>query len=803
MWKNYLIMVLRGIWKTKMFSTINIMGLAVGIGCCLLILLYVQYEYSYDRYHDNADRIYRISLQAVLAGNEINAVTTPYPMAAALIREFPEIESAARFRRFFRDTLVSLDDIRYQEKEVFHADQSFFDIFSYSFLAGDSSTALTQPNTMVITASIATKYFPNSDALGRILTFDNEREYLITGIMEDVPDNSHFHPEFLVSFLSDPEHDSPIWISNNMATYLLLRTGSSSVDLESKLGELVEKYVAPQIEQVLGVSFEEFQTSGGQYGFGLQPLSTIHLYSNAGGEFEPPGNAAYVTTFLAVAVFVLLLACVNFMNLSTARSSNRAKEIGVRKVLGAYRSQLLLQFLTESVVLSVIALLIALPLVSLVLPAFNALTEKQMSLDMVINLTTVPLLLLFTLAIGILSGSYPALFLSRFEPQAVLKGKLSSGAGGGWLRGGLVVFQFAISIALLAATFIVYAQLDYMRSKPLGFEGDQVVLIHRAATLGDQLESFKAQLAQQTNVLSVSSSVHIPGIGVSQNVYYIEGQAATDSKAISASTIGYDFIETLEIELLDGRSFSREFGSDKAAYVLNESAVREFGISNPIGQRIVAPNPDGTEIGEIIGVVKDFHFESLHRQIRPMLFRFQDYADYVVVRVRPGTIQQTVVELEDRWRITTAGEPFEYSFLDEDFENLHQGDRKMGEIFTGFSVLAILIACLGLYGLAAFTTQQRTKEIGVRKTLGASVSNLVMLMSREFIVLVLIALIIAIPLAYFAMNRWLQLFSYRIEIPPTAFIVSGLLALVIAFVTVSLQAMKTALTNPVLSLRDE
>ncbi len=803
MWKNTLHMVFRGIWKYKTFSAINIIGLAVGMACCLLILLYVQYEFSYDRYHENADRIYRISLHGVLAGNEINAVTSPYPMAATLAREFPEVESAVRVRRFFRDALVSIGDTRYQEKEVFHADADFFDVFSHNFLAGDAGTALTQPYTLVITESIASKYFPDTEALGRSLTFFNDQEYLITGVIEDVPDNSHFHPEFLVSFLSDEDHDSTVWISNNIATYVLLRPGISAAQFEAKLEELVEKYVAPQIEAAMGISFEDFRTAGGRYDYGVQPLSTIHLNSHMQGELEQNGNAGYVYTFLAVAVFVLLLACVNFMNLSTARSANRAREIGVRKVVGAFQSQLLLQFLAESVLVSMIALLIALPLVSVSLPAFSALTEKQMSLNLLFSLRTMPFLIVFTITIGVLSGSYPALFLSRFQPQDVLKGKLSSGAKGGWLRAGLVVFQFTITIALISATLIVYNQLDYMRSKALGFEKEQLLIIHRASALGDQLDSFKEQLARQANVLSVSSSVHLPGIQVDQNVYSIEGQAATDSKAIWASSIGYDYIETLGIELLAGRSFSREFGSDETAYVINEAAVAEFGIENPIEHRIVQPSPDGTEVGQIIGVVRDFHFESLHQEIRPMLFRLREFARYVVVRISPEAVQQTIAEVEDKWRTVTSGEPFEYSFLDEDFENLHRGDRRMGEIFTGFSALAILIACLGLYGLAAFTTQQRSKEIGVRKTLGASVSNLVMLMSREFILLVLIALVIATPLAYFGMSQWLQLFSYRIDISPVPFVASGILAIAIAFVTVSMQSLKIALTNPALTLRDE
>tara|TARA_B100000959_G_scaffold245904_1_gene270911 strand:- start:4169 stop:6580 length:2412 start_codon:yes stop_codon:yes gene_type:complete len=803
MWKNYLNMVLRGIWKYKTYSIINILGLAVGLSCCLLILLYVQYELSYDRYHENVERTYRVSLHGVLAGNEINAVTTPYPMAAALVNEFPEVATATRFRKFFLEMLVSVDDIRYQESEVFHADQEFFEIFDYDFIAGSMATALENSYSVVITESIAKKYFPDSNALGQSLTFNNDREYQITGVINEVPENTHFHPQFLVSFNSDEDHDSPIWISNNIATYLTLRPGVDVTEFAPKLTDLVDKYVAPQIEQALGFSVEEFFASGGRYEYDLQPLTAIHLNSNMQGEIESNGNAAYVTTFLAIALFVLALACINFMNLPAARSANRAKEIGVRKVVGAQRAQLLIQFMAESILISLLALAIALPIVSLLLPAFNAITERSMSLDVIFSLQAMLLISFLTFAVGCISGSYPALYLSRFHPQEVLKGKFSGGAKSAWFRSTLVIFQFAISIALVAATLIVYSQLEYMRNKPLGFEKEQLLLVHRASALGEQLESFKIRVAAQANVQAVSSSVHVPGVEVDQNVYILEGDPASETRAIWATSVGYDYIETLQIEVLEGRSFSREFGSDETAYVINEAAARELGIEDPTSHGLLEPDPSGMRSGPIIGMVKDFHFESLHQEIRPMLFRYQEFARYVVIRVQADNTQQTINEVEDLWEEITAGEPFEYSFLDEDFAKLHQGDRKMGEVFTVFSLLAILIACLGLYGLASYTTEQRTKEIGVRKTLGASVSDIVVLISKEFILLVLIALLAAVPVCYFAMSQWLQLFSYRIAIPISAFAIAGVLALIIAFLTVSFQSIKTALTNPAYTLRDE
>ena len=803
MWQNYLKTVLRSISRHRVYSAINIFGLTTGIACFLLIILYVQYEFSFDRYNSKADRIFRVSLHGVLAGNEINAVATPHPMAATLEREFPEVESATRLREFFRDTLVGIDANRYIEKRIFHADPALFDIFDFTVIAGDLQTALVDPFSVVITETIARKYFGNATALGQSLTFNNDTDYRVTAVVADMPENAHFHPDILVSFNSDEDHDSQIWISNNIHTYFLARPGVSIDELTEKFQELVVKYVGPQIEQAMGIPVQEFFGSGGAYAYGLQPLNDIHLSSHLEGEIEQNGNANYVLTFMAVAIFILLLACVNYMNLSTARSANRAREIGLRKVIGAQRYQLALQFLSESIVITLIAILMAVPIVALLMPAFSALIERNLTLDLLLNWKTLPLLLGFALIIGVLAGSYPALYLSNFKPQAVLKGTLSKGAKSSWLRGLLVVFQFAISIALVSATLIVFAQLEFMRNKPLGFDNAQVLIIHRANTLGDSLQSFLQQIKLQPGVVNAASSGHVPGMGVDQNVYVLEGDPSSASKALWSSAIGYDYIETLGFNLLEGRTYSRDFGEDENAYIVNERAASELGITNPTQYRLVEPGPQGTTTGQIIGMVEDFHFESLHQEIRPMVFRLTNLARFVSVRVEPVNILQTISAIQDTWNSTTNGEPFEYSFLDADFDNLHQSDRRLGMVFTVFAALAILIACLGLYGLASYTTQQRTKEIGIRKTLGANLSDIVVLMAKDFMWLVVGAIVIAVPLALLAMNQWLQLFSYRVNMPVLAFVYSGLIAFLIAFVTVSLQSIRTGLKNPTLSLRDE
>ncbi len=803
MWKNYLNVVLRGIWRYRAYSAINILGLAIGIACSLLILLYVQHELSYDRFHDNADRVYRVTITGLLGGNEVNAAVSPQPLAAALEREFPQVEAAARLQPFFSDALVEIEDVRYQEMEVFFADPQIFQLFDFQFLSGDPASALMEPNTMVITESMARKYFGDVEALGRNLTINSENDYEVTGVVRELPDNSHFHPDFLASFSSHPNHDSTFWVSNNILTYALLRDGSDAEAFRLAVQDLVAKYVAPQIEEAMGIDFQEFMREGGRYEYQIQPLTDIHLYSNKEAEIEPNGSASYVYTFLAVAFFIMLLACINFMNLSTARSANRAREIGVRKVLGSHRRQLLTQFLSESVFISFLALMIALPVIYFLMPAFNGITEKELNISALFTAQAFGLLLLFISIVGLLSGSYPALFLSQFHPQEVLKGKFSGGGRSVWFRRALVIFQFAIAVALIAATLIVYKQLEYMRTKDLGFDQEQIFLINRASGLGEQVDPFVERIKQQPGVINASTSIQVPGEGMSSNVYFVEGRPSNQSKISWFQGVNYDYVETMGINMVQGRTFQRGFGAEESAYILNEAAVREFELSDPLSQRMAQPDDEGIISGPIIGVMEDFHFESLHTPIRPLILRLADFSRHVVVRLSPDDIPDTIENLENIWNEMSGGQPFEFSFLNEDLTALYQSDRKMGSIFTGFSALAIFIACLGLYGLSWYTTEQRSKEIGIRKTLGASVGRIVMLLSREFMMLVGVSLIIAIPVSWYAMSQWLQLFSYRVDISPLWFLLSAVLAGLVAFVTISYQSARTALANPARTLRDE
>lgn len=803
MFSNYLITSLRILWKQKAFSAINIFGLALGLAASMLILIYVQYERGYDSHNEKLDRIYRVSLIASMGGNDVAVAATPYPMAATLVNEFPEVETAARFRRFFSETLVSKDEIAYQESEIFHADPQFFDIFTFDFLAGDPTTALSEPNSIVVTREIAEKYFGNANALGEILRFNNNRDYEITGVVEEVPPNAHFHPDIMVSFTSDSQHDLQVWVMNNINTYLLLRSGIDPQQVAPKLSELVPKYVAPQIQEGIGVTYEDFLASGGYWNYELMPVSDIHLASTLEDEIEPPGSAAYVYTFQAVAFFILILACVNFMNLSTARSANRAKEIGIRKTVGATQFQLICQFLIESLMISCISLILALPVVAALLPVLNAITDRSMSLATLADPAFLGMLVGMVVLVGIFSGSYPALFLSRFQPREVLKGNLARGGGNVWIRGSLVVFQFTISVALITATLVVHDQLEFLRNKPLGFNKEQVIIVERAAALDEQLETFKSRIATHPGVTSISSAAHLPGTGGDQNGFQISGRPASETEVLHRLTVSYDYLETLGIELVLGRTFSRDFGGSHPGYILNETAVRQFELDNPLENSLSEPSEDGLEVGPVIGVVSDFHFLSLHQSIEPMVLRVADQTRYVIVRVAPGQIESTVEELRNVWREMTGGEPFSYSFLDEEFDALHQGEQKVGELFIGFSVLAVVIASLGLYGLTSYSTQQRTKEIGIRKTLGAKASSIILLLNREFLGFVTTGIIIAAPLTYLAMSQWLELFAYRTSINPLAFLVSALVAISIAFLTVSIQSLSAARVSPSLSLRTE
>jgi len=804
--KNYLKVTFRNIGKYKAYSLINIAGLAIGLAACVLILLYVQDELSFDTYHEQGDQIYRVILDAAVMDQTIVTTNTSAPMAAVLIEEYPEVLNSTRFNEAGR-VLISYEEHRFYEERFYWADSTVFDIFTFPLVKGNPATALTQPNTVVISEEMAQKYFGEEEPVGKQLRYDNRVDYEITGVFQNLLHNSHFTFDFLASFVTQPRAASPVWVSNSFYTYILLQEGYNPSDLEAKFPDLVAKYVAPQIEQAIGQSFDAALEAGLRWGFYLENLPDIYLHSNASDQIERTGDIRYIYILSAIALFILLIACINFMNLSTARSSNRAKEVGLRKVMGSERTQLIWQFLGESILMALLALVFALILIWLVLPTFNNVADKML----MFGLNSVLSMIGFALIVGLLSGMYPAFVLSGFQPVSVLKGTFRSGAKHSWFRSILVVTQFTISIALLVGTGIVFQQLRFMQNKDLGFEKEQVVILPlETAEAQRAFDAFRSEITQHTGVVNAAASTGLPGHIHNNTAFRQEGARDEDVFLAAQLSATYDYIETLDIEMVVGRDFSRDFSTDSAAVVVNESAVTQMGWEpeEAVGKSLtlVGSGDDGDPdfVAEIIGVMKDFHFVSLHEEIYPMVITFSGEGGfYLPVRLKPENISETLAFLEEKWQAFEPAHPYRYYFLDEDFGRFYEQEERLGQIFGYFTALAIFIACLGLFGLASFITEQRTKEIGVRKVLGASIPGIVVMLSKEFTKLVLIASVIAFPIAFYAMNRWLQDFAYKIDIRVGVFLLAGFLALLIACLTVSYQSIRAAVANPIKSLRYE
>ncbi len=802
--KNYLKIALRNLLKFKAYSFINIFGLAIGIAACMMILLYIKDELSYDRYNVKADQIYRVHTLGKLAGNEINIAVSPPPLGETLVRDYPEV---IRYTRLMPNNtmLIRYKDNVFNESGFFWADSTIFDVFTIPFIEGDSKTALTQPHTVVLTEKLAKKYFGKEDPMDKIMSFEDGTPYTVKGVVKNCPANSHFHYDMFASIASLGLGNTPYWIANSFYTYIVLKKGVPGSELEAKLPGFVEKYAGPQLRELFGASYEDIQKSGNKYEFHTQALTDIHLNSHLDYELEPNSDVKYIYIFSIIALFILLIACINFMNLSTARSTLRSKEVGIRKVLGSNKSQLIKQFLTESVLMTFIAVIVAIALVEIFLSSFNSLAGKELHTSYFNNYLAIPAIIIVVIIVGLIAGSYPAFFLSSFKPVTVLKGKLN-GNSGSWLRNGLVVFQFAISIILFIGTFIVFGQLKYVQEKNLGFDREHVLVIQRAWALENQAQTFKDELKNDTHVVSASNTDNIPGRSFGQIVFKPEGAPGAQQYIMAIMSTDYDFAKTMKLQLAEGRFFSREYPTDSLALVLNESAVKLMDIKDPVGKRLIIPGrtPEQNVSYSIVGVLKDFHFESLHQKIRPLAILLnRGQTAYLPVRISPADVSGSVAYIEKEWKKFVPNKPFEYFFLDDDFNKLYESELKTGQIFTVFSILAIFIACLGLFGLAAFTAERRTKEIGIRKVLGASIPGIVILLSKEFTKWVLIANIIAWPLAFYFMNSWLQNFAYRIDPGLGTFLLAAIIALFIALLTVSFQAVKVAVSNPVDALRSE
>jgi putative ABC transport system permease protein len=813
MFRNYLRIAFRSLRKSKGFTALNIIGLAAGLGVCLLIVLYVTDELSYDRYNVNADRIYRIDEDIYLNNTKYDAVTTSKYFGPTLVASYPKIQQMVRFRNP-GDQLVRKGNDHVLDHRFTFADSTIFKVFTLPMIAGDPNTALDNPHSIVIDESAARRYFNSIDIVGRTLEIgSNNTPLKITGVIRDMPAQSQFHFSFIrpireaYSFNDPSDND---WVSNAYYTYILVQPGTTRAEAQKDVDQVVNLHISPALQGMFRVSGADLEKAGNHFQCRLFPLTDVHLHSNKSGELEANSNIQYVYIFAVIAVLILLIACVNFMNLSTARSANRAREVGIRKVAGSTKGHLIGQFLTESILLSLFSLVLALFIAVLLLPMFNQLAGKSLHSDALFSSRFLPILILLVLLVGCLAGSYPAFYLSSFQPIHVLKGKIAAGFKSSWLRSSLVVFQFFISIGLIVSTLVIYRQLHYIRNKEVGFNRDQVLVIHDTWPLGREgTTNLRKNLLTLAGVTDATAT---PDILTVQDLYWQQGwfrDASLDArKAILMTTLRVDdhYVPTLGMQIVKGRNIDlAQFPTDSTAILLNEAAVATLGVKDPLNL-ILYNHDDLYKIitYHVVGVVKDFNYNSMHDKIHPLVMVVNTYNwSTMAVRFRSNDVSSLVRQVESTFHAAKQGLPFSYTFMDNDFDKLYHAEQQTGQIFITFAVFAILIACVGLFGLVTYAAEQRTKEIGIRKVLGARVTSIVGLLSRDFTMLVGIAALIAFPAAWWAMYKWLETFAYRTEISWWIFLVAGAVALAIALLTVSIQTVRAALANPVKSLRSE
>jgi putative ABC transport system permease protein len=785
MFRNYLKVAFRHIKRKKVYSFINVFGLTIGMTCFILIGLWVKDELSFDRFHRNRERIFRI-LNRTPDGSAYFQIT--YALGPALKAGYPEVEEACRVWLWYGSHIKYKDKI-YAERNIYLADPSFFKIFSFPFIKGNPETALLDKYSIVLTEEMVRKYFGDEeDPIGKVLHLALlEGDFTVTGVIENIPMNSHLRFDFIgrIEFLG--EDRLARWGEWSGPNYILLRPGVYPVDFETKISGIYKENVSPETTYVPE----------------LQPLSRVHLY-------EPgrPGQVKKVAMFSVVAVFILLMACINFMNLATAQSSRRALEVGMRKVIGALRRQIIRQFLGEAILIAFFALFLALIAVEALLPHFNRFTGKALVLLSGANIPLVLTLLVVALGTGFLAGSYPSLFLSTFQPVQTLKSQYSFRNRGGGIRKALIVVQFAISVGLIVCTLLVSSQLRFIQKRDLGLDRDHIVMAYVYPVLMPKFEAFKNVLLAQPEIKNVTSAAQLPfRIGENIQINW-EGNQTNEMMSMDYTCVDYDFFETFHMEILQGRSFSKNFPTDeKTACLINETAAKRMGMENPIGMNIYMAHPAWPEsfrTTHVIGVVSDFHARSLHTAIQPFVFRmYKPWHQFAFVKIDGAKMREALAYIEEAYKTYSQGIPFEYLFLDEVFDQQYTSERQLGELFNGFSLLSVVIACLGLFGLASYMTEQKTKEIGIRKILGASIPGIVAITTQEFLKWILLANLIAWPIAYFVMSKWLQEFAYKINIGPLVFVLSAGLTVIVAVVTVSYHSLKAALANPVDSLRYE
>lgn len=805
MFKNYVKIALRNLFRNKLYSFLNIAGLAIGIACCVLILLYVQDELSFDRFHEKADRIFRVNSHFFISERTMHFATTAHVQGQMFKDEYPEVENYVRFNQYGLRRVIRYKENTFYEEKFIYADHTLFDVFSFKLIKGNPKDALVKPNSLVVTEEMAEKYFGSDDPIGKDLRVNVDTLFKVTGVMENIPKTSHIRPDFFASFstlnLEPTGNAAQDMLSNiDYLTYILLREGADYKEFEQKLVGFIDKYIGAVLKGL-----------GGSARLEVQPLTRIYLHSDLDSEMERTGDISYVYLFSGIGLFILLLACLNFMNLATARSANRAKEVGLRKVVGAQRFQLIKQFLGESMILTFIALILALLLASLTMSIFRNISAKDLTIGIFSNPVLMAGLLALFFIVSIIGGSYPAFFLSAFRPVEVLQGKLKRGAKSSILRIVLVSLQFTVSIVLIIGTLIVHKQLNYIRNSKLGYDKDNVVALRiRNPETQKKYEAIKSELLRHPKILNVSASSSLPLGQNDFSAHHAVGKPEDELIMLFGQIVDEDFIDTYKIEMAQGRNFSKEFPTDpEEAIIVNEAAVKKLGWQdNPLNKEIERFTSLTTRKKyRIIGVVKDYHFQSLHEEIQPMiLFNAVVYGgnyNRISVRVRPENIRETIGFIESKWAEFDSQYPLEYVFVDDQFDSLYRAEERLGQLFGYFTALAILIGCLGLFGLTSFTAEQRTKEIGIRKVLGASVPSVIMLLVREFTKWVLLAVLIAWPIGYFVMKTWLQNFHYRISLGFDTFLLAALLALIISIITVSYQSIRAALANPADSLKYE
>jgi len=808
MLKNFFINALRNMKKQRGYVIMNVSGLAIGLTSFLFITLYVIHELSYDRFHQNYENIYRLKVVGRMAGGEIDQAVTAAPMAQAMINDYPEVLVAARVTQM-GDWLVKYGENRFNESGILFADSTFFNLFDFRLLRGDPNTALARPRSVILTEEYANKYFGDQDPMGLQMSFETDTVlYTVTGVVQNIPDNSHIKFDMLASLISYPgQANNQFWISHNFYTYIVVKDGTRKDDLEEKFQGMVIKYVGPQITQALGISIQDFLDAGNSFRYVLEPLKDLHMRGAKQYNLEPLGSESTVYIFAVIALLILIIAIINYVNLATARSATRAKEVGVRKVAGANKKGLVFQFLGESVLIVTGAIFIAVILVSALTPSFNQMIGKELSAGIIDNPEGILSLIALILLVGISSGAYPAFVLASFNPIEVLKGTLNPGSMSKNMRGVLVVIQFTISIVIIIGSIIVYRQLNYVTKKDIGFNKENLIVIRRSDSFFRQREAFRDQLLQIAGVENVGFSRAVPGTSFNNNAFLLDDDPEKNTYLINQTQASFDFAQTLGVELVAGRFFSREYGEDSTAILINEAAVKSLGLTDPVGKYILQPQgPQQFQRLKIIGVMKDFNITSMHTPIEPVCFTVLGNFggdQFATVRLSGNDVPETLKTIEQKWQTFTANQPFQYDFFTDSWNNLYSSEMKTGKIFVLFSVLAIFIACLGLLGLITYITNKRTREIGIRKTYGASAQVVLRLLSREVVYLILISSLFAYPVAYFGSKYWLEGFAGKAKVSPLIYIIATLAALAIGWLSILYQTKKAANYSPADALRLE